>query len=894
METPGSKILQASSGAPSGFRAWLADALFFQKELFGELVQALKICGIAQDESQALEYLSRLAQESGQNPKNHLALGDISGERKVAYAAELKRRLNAKVGPSADPYRFLGKIAHLAIPGLFVSDLHLRGAKLPREQSDRQEALPFGSFDPQLDFFEETNGKGSFEQRTDGRNLSWRSARTVFKAVERALQDARQILESEDQQYYRLSIKKLARALVPVFGAWTEKVEEYPAVPNYAILAALMSWASAALYYWHRTGRRVLFREMAVMSPGRGFSGGRLDAMELVRLDGERFKKSELKMLSRLLTYPVRSAGHLLWELRNFQRLELAVRVIDWKFVTGDSPTGGIIKSADISSGPISDHAEQVQWYLSLAVVDSLHFGGRRLEPFSWHRFLEQRQLEGRLEYFLPSDVVVHPVASSSSELQENLIEIAEGFKEAPARAMRRGLWNLFLRHALEKLKNGNGENHENGGMKRSSAVPVSAPLFPDERNAIPFVRRYQRPRTFLDGRGIIEIVAHNREGKPVYEMRYDRLLEAIEAGSVEVGRNFQPGRNSHISCVMPEHPERTPSMRIFIQDPKPSFHCFGCWAHGYVNVMSVPVDLDVVVKPGSGKFGRLKPGALPAIPEEHHKLMGLAQELLQSEFRKSEGERYLAKERYLDTDLAFQMGAGFGSWRLMDGLMDAGYKLDDLIKSGLVLVSEKVTPKTGIGPLLQRRGLAPSEMARVVGRSRKSGEITGYPWSMLQGRVTFPLRYEGRSTNFYGRATGELGLKHVKTSNGFEQGGFNMEVLDSGCEEVILVEAAICVVTLVQMGYECGIGMIGSSNHSILDCIVRSGKKLALGLDIDPNRHQTGQKKAATILEALQERGFARARNFTAEFVAAGGLETFKDWNEDWVRRGRFLTPKN
>src|SRR3989338_1591456 len=96
---------------------------------------------------------------------------------------------------------------------------------------------------------------------------------------------------------------------------------------------------------------------------------------------------------------------------------------------------------------------------------------------------------------------------------------------------------------------------------------------------------------------------------------------------------------------------------------------------------------------------------SVPVIPEFHHRIMSLAQRILQENFRHSEGERYLAKARGLDTDLAYKMGAGFANDNLIHVLLDLEYTLDDLIACGLVKISQKVFSAT-ITNLLLRRGM--------------------------------------------------------------------------------------------------------------------------------------------------------------------------------------------
>ncbi|MDP3785355.1 MAG: hypothetical protein Q8R12_04860 [bacterium] len=878
-----SVISDILSGASPAFRIWVLDALHGRYELFKRVVEAMKISGIADGEVGTLKYLRGLAEKQGHNPKNGFAVADITGDTALAYSAELKRRIMKNAVLPMNPYRFFGTLAHQAIPELFASDFYRKSARLPRENADKQITFQWGP-SPQLGLFETaSNGKTHAELLENGVSPRWHSAKTVFAAMEWELQEAQIVLESEDGQFYRMSIVKLERALRPVFGRYVEKLVHYAPAHRLATLLALASWASAALHYWTKTGKRVLFREVKVMAPGRDLSGGRIDAIELRRPDGKALSRAQKKMLARLLEYPVISAGHLLWELRSLKSLDLEVAVNDWKFTVGDGTNGGIIAPADIAFGPLSEHVSQVQRYVSLAVVDMLHFNKAQLESFSWREFLTRSPVEGWLEYFMPKGVVVHSVPSTSPDLQEKLIEIACGLDEAPARAAVRGFWNLFLREALKCL-----DGNESNGAKRGFSAPSASRLFKDDREAVSFIRRYRPAREFADVHYIVEVVGSDSKGNPVLRMNYRRLLEAVNKGELFAAPGFRLGYDGKISCML--HKDPGPSLHLYIQQLQPSFHCFGCKAHGEIDIASIPLDMDIILRTGPGRSAHWEPGMVPVIPEKHHKLMELAQKLLQQNFHGSLGETYLRMERKLDPDLCYQMGAGFATWSLINGLMDAGYALDDLIEAGLVRISDYITPETGIGPLLKERGCKPDEMKREWGKSEKSGVIWGYPRSFLDRRVTFPLKYRGLHTNFYARAINDrVQTKHIKTSSGIIQGGFNMEVLEKPeYEEVIPVEAAICAVTLVQMGHKPALALIGTDNYAILDSIVQSGKSIALGLDLDPpdldpEKGETGQKQTKKITEFLKRIQFDRYRDFTAWFVGQNKVQNFKDFNDYW-----------
>ncbi len=904
-------VVDLPSDASPEFQVWYRDAIR-KPHLLEQIFEALRIAGVAQDKCEALSYLSNLSTEHGVASKvKRYAFGDVAGlDAPNPYASQLRRRIMSNRKRSkAGLYMFFGRLGHQAIPSLFTSGHHRSRARLLRGTNDlaKQPFLPFQTSSQFELFNQNLKSNGNVIQFLGDMGEKWTTSRYVFKQVEKCWTEAVKIIEDGDNQFFRHATVQLERAILPLYGEYVQKVLTEPWANSEAKLLTLTSWAAAALYYYRETGKRILFQEVEIMARERGFSGGRLDAIELRRVDGRGFKKSQIAQLSALFgKMRIKSTGKLLQELSQlFINTDVKVEIKDWKFAVGDSPNGtGIIQPSDLFNGPFSEHKKQVLRYLSLAFVDFYHEKG-------WHRNtgLERSELKdphgldinGGLEYFLPSGVVCHNIEAVLSDYKETLLDIANGLKEAPMRAIVRVHWNFILLHAIHCL-----DGNNNLQTKKQQLAPVIENLFPDDRSAIPYLKRYEEVTVFADQYKIIEIVRKNSDGELIHKMYYNRLLEGISSGDIAAAHNFRADHNSFISCLL--HQERTPSMHIRIQAEWPSFHCFGCGVWGYIDRTSIPEDLDVVVRLGHGSTGRWKTGVLPMISDAHHKLMGLAQEILRSEFKGSIGERYLVEERCLDSDLAYQMGAGFGTGRLINELMDHGYTLDDLISAGLVGISDKIDKTMGLGPLLVRRGMPSDQMIRMVGR-KKSEVVIGYPWFLFQDRVTFPLKYKDASgsyknTNFYGRAVDapwfseySSKLKHIKASNEFEQGGFNMEVLESESEEIISIEAAICVVTLAQMGWSNGFGLIGSDNYSLFDCVKRSGKKLALGLDIDPDDEEnptkggTGQKKTEKITEVLKKMDYHLVRNFTMEFIETMPVGAkFKDWNQWFVDIGRHL----
>jgi hypothetical protein len=281
---------------------------------------------------------------------------------------------------------------------------------------------------------------------------------------------------------------------------------------------------------------------------------------------------------------------------------------------------------------------------------------------------------------------------------------------------------------------------------------------------------------------------------------------------------------------------------------------------------------------------------------------MRTAQEILHSRFKGTRGSEYMAKERHLDPDLAYKLGAGFGTDSLIHGLLDAGFTLDDLIYYGFLLVYSQVDISKGIVPLLKKRGLSLKKIRRDTGRKTEDREtVWGYPISILRRRVTFPRASNGIINNFYGRATWNASKqsRHRKLPTKYTevlQGGFNMDVLYSNSPEVSLVEGvmdALSQIELAARGVEntskATLAVVGTDNAVVLEEIARSKKNIAIALDNDEGgwlktygwTDEHGSYSSG-LIEKLIQKGCGTVRDQTAEFALA--YPDFKegmDWNE-------------
>jgi hypothetical protein len=289
-------------------------------------------------------------------------------------------------------------------------------------------------------------------------------------------------------------------------------------------------------------------------------------------------------------------------------------------------------------------------------------------------------------------------------------------------------------------------------------------------------------------------------------------------------------------------------------------------------------------------------------VPERHQEVMGYAQILVSNVFRGSPAEAYLADVRGLDPVIARSLGAGYGSDRLIHGLLDAQLTLDDLVTYGFLGFSPRVRRDSHLVRLLEKRGVLFADIVR-----KKEGEhepVDTLPYSLLHDRVTFPLMLGGKPTSFYGRALSSECPKYLRhrklavSGTGIPHGGFNLEVIGSGSGFLIVCEGVMDALTLIEMGFPDTCAMVGVRNERLTDEIASfSGSLIGIAMDNDPMKVKYGEdgqvlrisrpgaESATKLVGGLYRRGYqGSVANITAALVAMHPDRPFKDINEYWT----------
>jgi hypothetical protein len=450
------------------------------------------------------------------------------------------------------------------------------------------------------------------------------------------------------------SMIRLVKLLETVFSPLSQKLKAVKGSRPDLTILSLLSWTSSLSLC--NNGPRVLFTEIPVLSRHHRLGGWRVDALEVLSIDGRAPSRHQKRTLRQLSQYRFISLGHLIRTLKMIFGEKLQVTIWDWKFAIGDGPMNEMLDPA-MTTQALPEHVRQMERYLTLARLE-LHLatGQKTTSPWDNRDFTS-----GRLVYLFPNrEPLVEEVTVNQEQCRQVFDEeVVMRLDSAEQRATLRMTTNLVGRHVLG-LWNGNGATHRPTATTRRQPTLFSENEL-DTSSGHDFARKHRKP-VFLPGCDFMEIVGRNKDGQPRFELHLDRLIKAIERGEVE---GVQKGNDWNIRCPLPDHNDSTPSFIVYTGSG--DFHCFGCRAHGNVALESIPPET-MVVTPAWRRSGSFRTTRNVEIPEEHRQAMAMAQECLTQRFINSPAETYLQKERGLDPEIALGFGAGYGS-DLRDGL---------------------------------------------------------------------------------------------------------------------------------------------------------------------------------------------------------------------------------
>lgn len=901
--------------APPEFKVW-AQGWLLDPGHPGEsnrlitVLSALVKSGEVASYGEGLNYLARLSQEFV------LRGGGVAGrdftERRALYAFTPIRRYVAGgegvVFDRATVIRQIGRLSHLAI-GRYLSGM------IPDYYATNK-ALTQGTFQPNFLAFADRET----EARIAPRQLFSRSELALDLDLLKEVQIGNRIsngLYQKIEKLHRQAVeleplivkggwKQVDRELFvhlrPIFGTLLDELVSWADLQGgefaELVFLALCTWATFLFEIREQYGgAKVLFLEIPVLDFQLGLGQTRIDALEVVAVRGRDLDSGQLTVLKQFAQAvntrkeSVRSVAHLVKKLQRYLGTEsFTIRIIDWKFSVGDAvQPGEIFSPASVYYELPAKHVTQIRQYLTLAALGNALLEGNRLDDI-WlgsELFASKGQWAGYFPFAFP---LKRRIRMDEYAKMDSFITLAGRFPDATRRSQIRKLGNFLLGQVLWAVEGKKSKN----GYDTAAVTPAGngRTLFNGEPHNHQTIRTImERHYDYLDGAQVVRIVGKNKRGEMLYAIRLDRMLKGIELGLIKTADNFR-FPDGKVGCLNPQHQDSRPSLHLYPHGGK----CFACGLFGVYDADSVPADLQAMVV--KAKLARQQIGAVSeiAVPDEVDQIMRVAQEILQNCWRKSEsgepspGWTYLQRERKLDPELAYSLGVGYADFRLIHGLLDAGWSYDQLIKYGLVAIRAIKREKSSAW-LFEKRGMSREKISQPIERPGEDKPTLGWPTFPLLNRVTFPLILADCYSNFYGRLAfepeeGSRQSKHHKLRVvGVEHGAFNASAFEGECTEVVLTEACFDGLTLIQAG-EVGSdrlsSVIGSDNLRIFDYLARSGKDLALALDFDKG----GRDATARITKRLQESGFrGRIRDFTADFtsrhpeVEENGYDDYNTW---------------
>ncbi|MFC1662976.1 hypothetical protein ACFL04_02280, partial [Patescibacteria group bacterium] len=597
------------------FKRWVWERYFFGG--LDLVVQATISAGKADTIAEALAYLCELSREHQQN-NTAISVADL--ERRVVRShrsRELEKLVTGQTTSRKSAHLYHGLIGHQAIHELMTGALVAR--KLDQANSIQD--------DPQNNLFAGLLSADQSQQE-DRRRQRVQELSTLMRRIK---YNWRTALKKVDTSSWKLdsgqggSIWRLDHDLSTLFGKHLRRLKQYGKDPDgYLTMMTLMSWAATVIYYRRRRRNHVLFRELPVIAHRHRIGGGRVDAIEILTIGGRKPNRNQLRILAQLSRSQFKSTGHLIQELSKIFRQHLDIAVIDWKFLVGDIlQSGQDMIAPDVSTKPIAEHVKQLRRYLTMIPFDH-HLGAQNAKLWDTKDFT----LHGQLWYLLPSGPVIHEIAMTSVEREQRFLDdVVSNYPIARRRASVRSLDNLVMGHLVGILAGNGGKRLIRQAVNNVSPQYTLLPVSEMARTAVDVIeeQRNWQPE-FVDDSRVIEIVG-NRNGRPIYHLHLDALLQVIESGEVRTWRFGDDG--GKVSCLMPDHHDDTPSMSVKLTANPPIWHCFGCNAGGHIALESIPQHLISFLSSEWGRpenrnwvggtSGRAK---LPVIPEEHHQIM--------------------------------------------------------------------------------------------------------------------------------------------------------------------------------------------------------------------------------------------------------------------------------
>lgn len=861
----------------------------------------------------AIQYLLCLrVEQNDEEIKVNLADLEKNSSNKSLY-----KKVDQIIGKPADltkkgdPSREFGIRGHTTIPKLFSGCFIRLEKQSPKEQRKTiQEAL---NFDGELNF--------SAQNRQEIKSPQERVTLNHIKKLQILWRKVIKRMGTDMFPSHTTEYEELTGLMLAVFGDDLRQLLELGKKSRehqYLTFLTVLTWVTAILRY-RNEGTTVLFKEIRLFPYYYDVSLGRIDALEVVSIDGQAPNQKQVNILERLADIRYDSVGHLIFTLVQRFGKKLTLKIHDWKFAVGDGDNGmgkslNIIHFNDVQSKPFQKHLSQMERYLSTSMIsygavanyaeDSIQLWGT--EDFT---------ISGEIHYFFPSKVPLsHRVDLTAQEKKESFAKIAANYTDGEYRRKFLNVSESWLTMAI------NLSTKKQEKPKIATRQQLYLPGIVETTGKINGVHHTGKIskliknsviRKWLDTFECVE-----DDGTPIPKLHVDRFYEAIAKGHIHVGKSFDFATGGPVSCFMPDHIHRgksTPSFH-FTWKNGGGFKCFGtCGISGKIARGSIPKNFEGRVQTVSKRLSVKAFKDIEAfhLSERHTEIMTMAQRTFQNQFLDSPGATYLKDVRRLYPELSMSLGAGYANEESIHRLLDFEVTYDELIEFGFVGIGHGVKEygrNNTMVEILKKRGFKIDEILRLKEKT-VDGEVRmvpALPYLVLNNTVTYPLDINHRITSFYGRVADKNCPKdfaHIKTSpKGVPQGGFNltraMEYAISKARnkneppQVLITEAAIDADTMFQFGdlKEAG-ALVGVNNHLLYQILALFPGIFITALNWDKSnivdgkeRGMAGQRNTIRFTEFLKTVNFDYpVYDFTQAFVKK--VPDFNDLNAYWKK---------
>jgi len=620
-----------------------------------------------------------------------------------------------------------------------------------------------------------------------------------------------------------------------------------------------------------------ILTEVAVLPHNCGINAGRMDALKIVSINGEKPSQEQWNKIASIyyLNEPRPTVGQIILAAYQLFGRNIEFEVIDLKCSVGDAVgKAKIINPKEIKKEPIRKHAEQIKRYIFFTAV-SFHLAcmeaGLSVPKDVWKN--QPPLYTGWLVYLMHNQSpMIHKVRLSRPKQREEFQKrVAFNFHRAELAAKANSANNLLNEHLRDMARRSVSVKEDT--LFSAAEVAVTEP--PRNRVIFDIAAQY---REHYDKEGLVEIVGYRKDGKPILMLHLDRLSasEEWQSGKI-ISERFDLPHGGFIRCLNPEHNDSDPSCQLRLLEGRAI--CYGCgFKAGLMGdithngqVMSVSIRRDSRKKP---------------LTEEHYKIMASAQAILTASLEGSKGARYL-EERGISLDLAREHGVGFCDSGFIFDLLDRGYPIEQLAEYGFVGFSVRAREDSWlVQQIVKEYG---HDKLEKLSSTKKVAGITRTAWlyNPMAGRLTFPMSLLGgnRISNFYCRMPycKDKSWAHRKLNTGAAQGASNIDPLWWPEDDTIIVtEGVFDALSLILMGVRNILAITGLDNPEVLRAIENSGKIIAIALDND----ERGREKTAKLLARFEKAGL-EAYDYTEEFAAKPDIDFREgdDFNSWYLR---------